>query len=767
MRRPASGRRRWVWVIVGGLAFGAIAGYLGSSGSAARILMLAIVLLPVLLWKRPYLAPAVLLSAAVVIEQGVASPHIPLTDKIPMFVGVGPGHLQGADLLLLMVLFIYCVKGAAWGPRWFPRTHVSLAIRSVLVCVALAVVIGQAHGGELRVALMEARPYVYLAATYFLTAVFIRDRRAIRAELWAFIGSVGFKAVQGIYVWVLNRHMYPKPESFISHEASYFFVIYMILVLSLWLFDQRGSMRTWATRLLPLVIFANTVNDRRAAWEMLGGALLCFGVIAYKALPIRRHLLGKSIVGLILISAVYFPVMWNSGSSLGEPARAIKSQVTPTTRDADSDTYRIQENANLELNIKQAGLLGKGFGVRIDYALPITDISQTDPLIAYIPHNDVLDVLMRLGLLGGVAMWSLIAAGIILGCRLAMSKDRELAVIGMVVGCSIVAYALMGAVDQGFFFYRIAFITGSLLGLAEAARRLARDESVSPAPALALALSPSPAAAVPAVSLPLARRQAPPAVAVEERTHRPVAPGRRTPVPTQAKLELLSLIHQLPGREEQAILELIERWDWINRSHHSLGWRGGESGTVFTSPSTLLHVGLEHRVVLPGELLRRRPSPVAEIGRDGRVASSIADVVARDWIAYLLRTGRSDSPTELLLAAALVDRRLSEADGSPGHLPDPRTLVRWSAGETGTTKAVTWNPPRSMTSTQRGRRPVAPVEEAARTESLFSYLIGDVPDLHRLSDAAALEAELARIRRGHGSVRLQAFVGYGPRGRAR
>ena len=61
-----------------------------------------------------------------------------------------------------------------------------------------------------------------------------------------------------------------------------------------------------------------------------------------------------------------------------EPARAVKSQIAPSTRDADSDTYRVQENANLQLNIKQDGLFGKGFGVKIDYALPITDISQTD-----------------------------------------------------------------------------------------------------------------------------------------------------------------------------------------------------------------------------------------------------------------------------------------------------------------------------------------------------------------------------------------------------
>ena len=109
---------------------------------------------------------------------------------------------------------------------------------------------------------------------------------------------------------------------------------------------------------------------------MLAGGLLCFGVIVYKAVPIRRHLLSKAIVGLVLVSAVYFPVMWNSSSSLGQPARAVKSQVKPSARDDASDTYRVQENDNLALNIKQSAPVGKGFGVKIDYALPITDISQ-------------------------------------------------------------------------------------------------------------------------------------------------------------------------------------------------------------------------------------------------------------------------------------------------------------------------------------------------------------------------------------------------------
>jgi O-antigen ligase len=156
--------------------------------------------------------------------------------------------------------------------------------------------------------------------------------------------------------------------------------------------------------------------------------------------------------------------------------------VAPDPRDASSDLYREQEDANLKYNIGQAGLVGRGFGVPIDYALPIVDISGIDPLITYVPHNGVLYILMRMGLLGAIAMWALIGTGIIAGCRLARSADREIAAVGAVLAGLLVAYALEGATDQGFFFYRIAIVTGGLLGLAEAGRRLARHGDARPAP---------------------------------------------------------------------------------------------------------------------------------------------------------------------------------------------------------------------------------------------------------------------------------------------
>jgi hypothetical protein len=471
-RRP--GVRVVLGLAIGGLVFGALAGYLATSGGFGRVGALCAVLLPVLLWKRPYLGPAVLLTAALLAEQDTSS-IIPITGNLGLFEGVGPGHLQGADILILLVAVIYLLRRDTLGPRWRPRSHVTAALGLLSAAVVFGIVVGHAHHGDLREALMEARPYVYLVATYFLTCTMVTNRKAFISVLWAFVLTVGLKALQGLYVYYETRHNTPRPETVIGHEASYFFVIYMILVCALWLFNEPGRLRTVATRMLPLILACNFVNDRRAAYEMLGGALLTVVVIAYRAAPFRRRLLGKCVVLVLLASAVYFPVFWNKSDSIAQPARAVRSQVKPSARDASSDLYRVQENENLMLNIKQGGLVGKGFGLKIDYALPITDISPIDPLIAYIPHNDVLYVEMRMGVLGGIAIWWLIGTGIIAGCRLARSRDRMVAVIGTVVASALVAYALMGAVDQGFFWYRLAFVTGTLLGLAEAARRLQQE----------------------------------------------------------------------------------------------------------------------------------------------------------------------------------------------------------------------------------------------------------------------------------------------------
>lgn len=485
----------------GGLLFGFLAGDFAASGHSAEVLALAGVLIPVAVWHRPQLGPVVLLTAAVLVQQVVDTgitvteagvgivpnaPPPPITSHIPLFQGLGSIHLEPADLLLLMVAIVYIARTDA-ATRCWPRSHVSRAMAALLGCVVLGIFIGMSHHGAIRESLMEARPYVYLASCYVLTAVLVRTRSAIRTVLWAFVIACGLRALQGIYVFIQIMSWKPRPESVLSHEDAYIFGVYILLVAVLWLFDLRGSLRKTATWLLPLIILANLANDRRAAWLLLGGGLLTMGAIGYRALPHRRLQIRRVVMVLLAFSAVYLPLYWNKTGTLAQPAVGLRSEISPNTRDSASDLYRVQEDANLKLNIKQGGVLGKGFGVPIDYALPIVDLSKVDPEIKYVPHNGVLYILMRMGILGAIAFWSLLGTAIVAGCRLARSVDREIAAVGALVACSMVAYALEGATDQGFYFYRIAFLTGVLLGLAEAARRINRltGHASSPAPGTA------------------------------------------------------------------------------------------------------------------------------------------------------------------------------------------------------------------------------------------------------------------------------------------
>jgi putative transposase len=155
-------------------------------------------------------------------------------------------------------------------------------------------------------------------------------------------------------------------------------------------------------------------------------------------------------------------------------------------------------------------------------------------------------------------------------------------------------------------------------------------------------------------------------------------------------------VHRLLVWEEQAILDLIEQWGWVDRSHRKLAHRGSYTGSVFVSPSTLLRVALKHRVMLPGEPFRPRPVLPAmpqvpwernriwiwdatHFPRAKRVAYAIVDVVTRYWIGYLLTSEQTSTQAQLLFARALEDQDLLDTDGLPPAVEDGLpVLVAWS-----------------------------------------------------------------------------------------
>ncbi len=494
---------------------GLVSGTAGSAGLAGALFALLAIALIVALWKRPELSPIVVLVAALTIEQfpfttgqpgatpGMAPTPSNYTDRLPLFHGLGGGlHVSPADLLLLALLAIWVLKRETAATTSVPRSATTYAVAAVVLATFVGLAVGQAHGGELRTALTEVRPYIYLAIAYLVATVFTTRLSVLHTAMWALVLGSGFKAAQALQSFLGVRNQIPRPDFIVGHEEALFFSLFILLTACLWIFRVPGPLRTTATALLPLVLMADLVNSRRAAWLILGGELIALSIVTMVALPARRRFMGKVLAVVVLISAVYFPAYWNHTGALAGPARAVKSAVAPNTRDESSDRYRIQENENLRLNIREGGAIGRGFGVPIDYIQgSITDISSIDPMIRFVPHNGVLYILMRMGLFGGIAFWSLLGAGILTGCRLVRSRNPEVAVFGTVLACVLVGYALEGYNDQGFFMYRIAFVVGTLLGLGEAARRIdARGLVAQPATAAALPARPltAPRAARPA-----------------------------------------------------------------------------------------------------------------------------------------------------------------------------------------------------------------------------------------------------------------------------
>lgn len=466
-------------VTVAAVLAGYAASFLAAGPAGMAALVFPVALLPLLLWRKPHAGVLGMFGATVMVEQfpyHVGARAGAATSRIPFFHAVQPGQgVTPAEALLLALVLVWLMKVAQTGSRLLPRSILCVCTGVVLAFVTTYVGVGLARHGLFKIALWEIRPFLYLAVMYVLASSLLVRVNATRALMWTVIVGAGFKGLYGLYFWWGARNTWPRPEAVLAHEESFFFGLFVFLTVALWMWDVRGRMRASATALLPVVVLADMANSRRTAWAILGAGLVLLFATGYARLPHRRRLLRRLTPVLLVVCAAYFPLFWNRSDTVAAaPARAARSIVAPDHRDESSNDYREIEAHNLELAVDARSHLGAGFGLPIDYQIEIVDISAVDPMIAYVPHDTVLWIWMRMGLLGAVAFWMMIAAGFIKACQMTRlaSVDREAAVLGAVVACGLVGYVVMGKLDLGFAWFRIALCMGVLLGALEARCRV-------------------------------------------------------------------------------------------------------------------------------------------------------------------------------------------------------------------------------------------------------------------------------------------------------
>jgi len=468
-------------LVAGGVLGGRLVGSAAMSTNAFVLLIPLVPLFLVAVRRRPRLTVFVALACALLFEQypyEISGHSGPFTAYVAAFRSNGMVLLP-IELILILAVLVCLMKAAVAGSLELPRSAFSKALGAFLFLCFIGFFVGYSRGGDFNIALWEVRPFLLLATTYFITTILLKNRDSIRTVLWLIVICTGFKALMGTYMFFsFARAMNPRPESLLAHEESVFFGILVVLTVGLWVYGERGLLRRVATALLPFVIIATMANSRRTAWPIIMLGLVAFLTITWVTQPTKRRAVGPVLALLAVISAVYFPLYWNkTGGTVAQPARAVRSTVSPDARDESSNLYREQENANLELNIQGAGPLGTGFGRPIAYVLPIVDVSSFDPMIKFIPHNGGLWIWMRLGLQGEMMFWILLGTALIGAARLVRSVDPLIALMGSLTVAALIAYILQGYQDLGFANMRVAVVIGCLLGCVAAASRFDKQDA--------------------------------------------------------------------------------------------------------------------------------------------------------------------------------------------------------------------------------------------------------------------------------------------------
>ena len=423
--------------------------------------VLLCLLTPVLLWHYPRLALYATFGAACLLETMPSDYADALTDRVPFFWNVNTivqryAHADFSAIpLSLFELFILSAAvcsllRAVFSGNVRLRGGVLLGPMALYIgCVVFGWANGMTSGGDFKLSLQEVRAQFYLLFAYLMGVNLLQEKRQIGGLFWTFALCVGLKGILLTFRRYATLAGLPIPDQGVgAHEEAFFFDAFAVLlaVLSLCRAYKKLQYVMWA--LLPFVLTGNLACNRRAATAAMVVIVPVLLLAAYRALPERRRMVGGAALALIVGFSIYYPAFRNSGSLIGQPARAIQSQFSPDARDASSNAYRDAENADLMATVKSAPLLGYGYGKHMLHAVPIADISKDYEWWDIMTHNSIVWVWMRTGTLGFVAFWIMVSAVILQACGLLRDEQaggatKSVGMFGLLVIGMLMIFGLL------------------------------------------------------------------------------------------------------------------------------------------------------------------------------------------------------------------------------------------------------------------------------------------------------------------------------------
>ncbi|MGH7289759.1 MAG: O-antigen ligase family protein, partial [Myxococcota bacterium] len=353
------------------------------------------------------------------------------------------------------------------GPLFWP----AMAFSAALGC-GLAYGIGT--GGDLRIALWEARAVFYLVPLLLLTSNLVDEPAHATWLLWAALAAVFLKGVvASLYYLLVLRGDLNGVEGIAEHGAAIHLNALFVAALAAWIFTTSRSTRIVLPLLLALIALGYIAMQRRAAFVTLAVASVLLLAFLFKQ---RRGLFWRVAPAFLLLSAGYVAIGWNGRNTLAIPARAIQSAIVARQAsggDQSSNDHRMLENRNIAATIHAHPLAGIGFGQKYSMAVPMTDLSRSFEWWEYITHNSILWIWMKAGLAGFFALLCLMGLAVLSGVR---SLDRlpwdGLGFVVLMATLYLVMHFIYAGVDMSWDAASIVFV-GALMGVIDRAESIA------------------------------------------------------------------------------------------------------------------------------------------------------------------------------------------------------------------------------------------------------------------------------------------------------
>jgi O-antigen ligase len=315
--------------------------------------------------------------------------------------------------------------------------------------IIFGLIVGLTHRGDSTIALWEVRPFFYLFALIVFGSNLLTQRRHFNHLVWLAVIAIFLKCIYGVIYFyaVLNGHSSGNDFSITDHSASIQIDSVFVLFLAAWLYRGSFWKRLGLLAMLPIYTITYLASQRRAAMVALAVAILIVALLLFFE---NRKVFWLVVPAFALLTGIYLIAFWNSSTTAGLPARAIKSVIAPSSlsyRDQSSNIYRMIENVDTGYTIKQSPWTGVGFGNKFYIIWPLPDISFF-AWWNYFPHNSIIYIWVKTGIGGFISMLYFIGMTIITGAQSVMQiRERETRMIILTAFLYALMHFLFAYVD--------------------------------------------------------------------------------------------------------------------------------------------------------------------------------------------------------------------------------------------------------------------------------------------------------------------------------